>query len=76
MCIRDSFAAAGPLHAHVRTSFGLSAAEFDRIAANVKSSAKTLRESCLAGRLRFDADPEAFLRDGRVTVSALDCDYP
>ena len=76
MRLDADFAAAGPLHAHVRTSFGLSAAEFDRIAANVKSSAKTLRESCLAGRLRFDADPEAFLRDGRVTVSALDCDYP
>jgi hypothetical protein len=41
MRLDADFAAAGPLHAHVRTSFGLSAAEFDRIAANVKSSAKT-----------------------------------
>ena len=60
----------------MRTTFGLSAGEFDRVAANVKSAAAILRGSCHAGRLRFDADPEAFLREGRVDAVKLDCDRP
>jgi hypothetical protein len=76
MRLDADFAARGPLHAHLRTTFGLSAAEFDRIAANVKSAAAILRGSCRAGRLRFDADPEAYLRQGRVASAALDCDNP
>jgi hypothetical protein len=76
MRLDADFAASGPLHAHVRSTFGLSAAEFERVAANVKSAATILRESCHAGRLRFDADPEAFLRDGRVDALKLDCDRP
>jgi len=74
MRLDADFAAAGPLHAHVRTSFGLSAAEFDRIAAHIESAAAILRGSCRAGRLRFDADPEATLRDSRVQAATLDCD--
>lgn len=76
MRLDADFAAAGPLHAHVRTSFGLSAAEFNRVAANVKSAAAILRASCQAGRLRFDADPEAYLRDGQAAASSLDCNQP
>jgi hypothetical protein len=74
MRLDADFAAGGTLHAHVRSAFGLSAAEFERIAANVKSAAAILRASCRAGRLRFDADPEAYLRDGRVQAATLDCD--
>jgi hypothetical protein len=76
MRLDADFAAAGPLHAHVRSTFGLSASEFERIAANVKSATAILRGSCHAGRLRFDADPGAFLRDGRVDAARLDCDRP
>jgi hypothetical protein len=76
MAMDADFAAAGPLHTHVRSTFGLSAAEFERIAANVKTAAAILRASCRAGHLRFDADPEAFLREGRVDAARLDCDRP
>ena len=76
MRLDADFAADGPLRAHVRSTFGLSLAEFDRIAANVKSGAAILRESCRAGRLRFDADPEAYLRDGQAGASTVDCDNP
>jgi len=76
MRLDADFAARGPLHAHVRTTFGLSACEFDRVAANVKSAAAVLRGSCHAGRLRFDADPENFLREGRVDAVKLDCERP
>ena len=76
MRLDADFAAGGPLHAHVRATFGLSAVEFDRIAANVKSAAAILRASCRAGRLRFDADPEAFLRDGKAAERKVDCNHP
>ena len=76
MALDADFAARGPLHAHVRTTFGLSAGEFDRVAANVKNAAAILRETCLAGRLRFDLDPEAFLRDGKAAEQKVDCNNP
>lgn len=76
MQLDADFAVRGPLHAHVRSSFGLSAGEFDRIAAHVRSAAAILRSSCQAGRLRFDLDTAAFLRDGKTTAQAVDCDNP
>lgn len=76
MALAADFAASGPLHAHVRASFGLSAGEFDRVAANVKGAATILRNSCRAGRLRFDLDPEAFFRDGRAAEAQVDCGTP
>jgi hypothetical protein len=76
MRLDADFAASGPLHVHVRSTFGLSAVEFDRIAANVKSAAAILRASCRAGRLRFDAYPEAYLRDGKAAEQKVDCNHP
>lgn len=76
MRLDADFTAGGPLHAHVRSSFGLSPPEFVRIAANVKSAAAILRKSCQARRLRFDADPQAYLREGRVGSTPVDCNSP
>jgi hypothetical protein len=76
IALERDFAARGPLHEHVRTTFGLSDAEFAQIAANVGSAAAILRETCRAGRLRFDLEPEALLRDGRASAQRLDCENP
>ena len=70
------FAARGPLHEHVRSTFGLSDAELAQTVANTRGAAAILRESCRAGRLRFDLEPEAFLRDGKVADARIDCDNP
>lgn len=70
------FAGRGPLHDYVRTTFGLSAAELTQIVANTHSAATILRGSCHAGRLRFDLDPEVFLRDGKAAAMKVDCDNP
>jgi hypothetical protein len=70
------FAQRGPLFEHTRTSFGLSDGELAQIVSNTAKAARILRESCRAGRLRFDLDPEAYLRDGRVAEAKLDCDAP
>lgn len=64
----------GPLHAYLRTTFGLSEREFDRVVANVLSAASILRESCRAGRLRFDVEPEEFLVTGSVVPKQVACD--
>jgi hypothetical protein len=76
IALDKDFAARGPLHEHVRSTFGLSAAEFAQVAANTRSAASILRESCRAGRLRFDLEPEALLRDGKVAEARVDCDNP
>ena len=76
MRLDADFAAQGPLHGHVRSSFGLSAGEFDRVVANVRSAAATLRKTCRAGQLRFDLDTAAFLRDGKTDAQRVDCDNP
>jgi hypothetical protein len=76
MRLDADFAASGPLHAHTRATFGLSPAEFDRVAANVQSAAAILRSSCRAGRLRFDLDVDGFVRDGDAAAPAVDCDSP
>ena len=70
------FAAAGPLHEYVRTSFGLSDREFAAIKTNVRSAATILRDACRAGRLRFDVEPEEFLAGGTVTERKVDCVNP
>jgi hypothetical protein len=68
--------AQGPLAEQLRTSYGFSATEFSHFVANAMDAAETLRASCKAGHLRFDLDPEAFLRDVRVDAAKLDCDRP
>jgi hypothetical protein len=70
------FDARGPLHAYVRTTFGLSAAEFARVVDNTQRAAAILRDSCRTGRLRFDLEPETLLRDGAVEPHRVDCDNP
>jgi len=42
----------------------------------VRGATAILQASCRAGRLRFDLDPEALLRDGRVAEQRVDCDNP
>jgi hypothetical protein len=70
------FGSGGPLHEYVRSTFGLTDAEFARIVGNARQAASILREACRAGRLRFDLEPERLLLDGEVTPEKVDCDNP
>lgn len=76
MALDRDFAANGPLWSYTRDSFGLNEAEFRQVAANVRNAAAILRASCKAGRLRFDLEPEAFLRDGGASERTIDCERP
>ena len=76
IALADDLQSKGPLHEQLRTSYGFSAAEFAHFVANTVDAAGTLRGHCKAGKLRFDLDPDAFLRDGRADSVKLDCDRP
>jgi len=76
LALEADFAAGGPLHEYVRTTFGLSDREFAAVKANVGSAAGILRDSCKAGHLRFDVDAGEFLAHGTVTEQKLDCERP
>jgi hypothetical protein len=70
------FGSRGPLHEYVRSTFGLTDAEFARIVGNTRQAASILREACGTGRLRFDLEPEMLLLDGEVTPAKVDCGNP
>ena len=76
IALAQDFAASGPLHEYVRTTFGLSDREFSQVVQNTAQAAAILTESCKAGRLRFDVEPEEFLLTGKVVERQLDCEAP
>ena len=76
MRLDQDFRSSGPLHEYVRTTFGLSEREFKQVVANTNEAAGILRESCKAGRLRFDVEPEQLLLTGKVAPKPVQCELP
>jgi hypothetical protein len=76
MRLDEDFRSGGPLHEYVRTTFGLSEREFQQIVTNTGEAAAILRESCRAGRLRFDLAPERFLLTGAAAEETVECGAP
>lgn len=66
----------GPLHAYLRTSFGIGEARFANLVGNVAVAADILRSQCRAGTMQFDLDPEAFILTGATMPETVDCDNP
>lgn len=76
MQLESDFQSRGPLHEYVRTTFGISQREFEQVVANTTAAASILRDSCKAGRLRFDIDRDEFLLTGTVTPGKVSCELP
>jgi hypothetical protein len=76
MRLDRDFKAGGPLYEYVQTTFGLSGRESKQLVANTGAAAAILRDSCNAGRLRFDLEPEQFLLTGGVAAEDVDCESP
>ncbi len=76
MQLDRDFKSSGPLYNHVRATFGLSDREFRQVVANTAAAADILRNSCKAGRLRFDIEPEEFLLTGSVATATPECELP
>jgi hypothetical protein len=70
------FESRGELYDYVRDSFGLSQSQFEQVVNNTRLAAGILRDSCRAGKLRFDLDPGALLLTSKVEELQLDCDQP
>jgi hypothetical protein len=76
LALEADLTAAGPLHAYLKTSFGLSDREFAQLVKNTLLAAATLRSQCEAGVIQFDLDPETFVLTGAATPEAVDCGAP
>jgi len=72
LALDRDFSEAGPLYAYFRDTFGLSQRQLGLIVRHTAHATAILRETCRAGELRFDLDPEAFLVDGRVLEQPTD----
>ncbi len=71
--LAEDFESRGELYDYVRDSFDLDDAQFKQVINNTRLAAGTLRDSCRAGKLRFDLDPDALLLAGKVKEQQLDC---
>jgi len=76
MRLDRDFADRGELYRYVRDTFGLSDRQFQQVLKNTRMAADILRNTCHAGKLRFDLDPHAFLKTGKVAEQQVDCDQP
>jgi hypothetical protein len=66
----------GELYGYISNNFGLSGPQLGQVVNNTRLAAGILRDSCRAGKLRFDLDPDALLLYGKVVEQELDCDQP
>jgi hypothetical protein len=74
--LAEDFESRGELYGYVGDSFGLSKSQLEQVVNNTRLAAGILRDSCHAGKLRFDLDPDALLLAGKVKEQQLDCDQP
>lgn len=70
--LNADFAAKGALYQHVKASFFLDDAQVNQIVKNTAEAAKILRDTCNAGKLRFDLDFNGLVR-GNVTEARVNC---
>ena len=74
MALDADLQAQGPVYQWVATSVGLDDRQTAQVVNNTALAAGILRESCEAGRLTFDLDPEAFFLTGATAPREVACD--
>jgi hypothetical protein len=74
IALDDDFSTGGPLYAYLGDTFGLTSSQLGAIVRHTAHASAILRESCRAGDLRFDLDPERFLVDGTTPETDLSCE--
>ena len=68
------FAEQGELFQFTARNFGLSDKYLVHLSRQVSKAFAILSEECASGELRFDLDPELFIRDGEVAATSVDCE--
>ena len=76
MQLAADFEARGDLYNYVQDTFGLSNKQFDQLLNNTRLAAGILRDTCRAGKLRFDLEPTSYLVTGKAEEHQTDCDRP
>jgi len=74
--LNQDFTARGELYQYLHNTFDLSEKQVANIVKNTAEAAAILQHTCHTGKLRFDLDPDTFMRTGKVTEEQLDCDRP
>jgi hypothetical protein len=74
--LNKDFTARGELYSYLKNSFGLSEKQLAAIVKNTAGAARILQTTCRQGKLRFDLDPDTFIRTGKISKQQLDCDTP
>jgi len=59
-----------------KDTFGLSDKQFEQVVNNTRIVAGILRDTCHAGKLRFDLDPATYLATTDAIDHKVDCDNP
>jgi len=72
--LSTDFDAQGRLYQYLKNTFGLSQRQMNSIVKNTHDAATLLRQSCLAGRLTFDLEPEEFMLSGGVVTKKVACE--
>jgi hypothetical protein len=74
--LADDFKAKGPLYNYLHETFYLSEGNTDLIAQNTIQAAQILENTCKAGTMKFDLDPEGYLLKQRADGPRIDCANP
>jgi hypothetical protein len=74
--LANDFTAKGSSYNYLRDTFYLNSGYVDLIAQNTIQAAQILQNTCKAGTLRFDLDPETYLMTGKVEDAHVDCLNP
>jgi hypothetical protein len=74
--LNQDFTARGELYQYLHNTFGLSEKQVANIVTNTAEATAILQHTCRTGNLRFDLDPDRFMRTGKVTEEQLNCDRP
>ncbi len=74
--LNRDFSEQGELYHYLNTTFGLSQKQVANIVRNTAEATRILQQTCRDGKLRFDLDPDTFMRTGKVTQEQISCDQP
>ena len=74
--LANDFKAKGPLYNYLHETFYLSGGNTDLIAQNTIQTAQILENTCKAGTMKFDLDPEAYLLTQKANEREVDCMSP
>jgi len=74
--LANDFKAKGPLYNYLHQTFYLGDGYTDLIAQNTIQAAQVLQNTCKAGIMKFDLDPEAYLATQKADETRVDCASP